>query len=93
LEEVAHKLGTSAESEALKRNILNDFIYLNYADEKQPVYERSIAHNDMERMRRVKKAYDPAGIFDQLWRGGYKLPKEGYESTVASKISSERDEL
>lgn len=76
LEEAAYELGTLAEAEARKRGILNDFIYLNYADGSQPVYERSVTPGDMEKMREIKKAYDPAGIFDRLWRGGYKLPAE-----------------
>ncbi|KAL7786490.1 hypothetical protein V8C43DRAFT_308069 [Trichoderma afarasin] len=76
LEEAAYELGTLAETEARKRDILNDFIYLNYADGSQPVYERSVTPGDMEKMREIKKAYDPAGIFDRLWRGGYKLPVE-----------------
>ncbi|KAM0255738.1 hypothetical protein ACHAQJ_005492 [Trichoderma viride] len=93
LEEMANKLGTSAEAEAQKRNILNSFIYLNYADGKQPFYERSITPYDMERMIRVRKTYDPAGKFDQLWKGGYKLSKDGYRNTMANKISCEHDEL
>ncbi|KAF3066808.1 putative FAD-linked oxidoreductase, partial [Trichoderma lentiforme] len=76
LEEAAYELGTLAETEARKRGILNDFIYLNYADGSQPVYERSVTPGNMEKMREIKKAYDPAGIFDRLWRGGYKLPVE-----------------
>lgn len=76
LEQAAYELGTLAETEARKRGILNDFIYLNYADGSQPVYERSVTPGDMEKMREIKKAYDPAGIFDTLWRGGYKLPVE-----------------
>ncbi|KAL7952436.1 hypothetical protein V8C34DRAFT_319041 [Trichoderma compactum] len=41
LEEAAYELGTLAETEARKRGILYYFIYLNYADGNQPVYERS----------------------------------------------------
>ncbi|KAL7907598.1 hypothetical protein GGI35DRAFT_454455 [Trichoderma velutinum] len=92
LEEAAYELGTLAEIEARKRGILNDFIYLNYADGKQPVYERSITPGDMEKMREVKKAYDPAGIFDKLWRGGYKLPVESHIMSRADE-NSIHDEL
>lgn len=93
LEEAAHELGALAEAEAHKRGILNDFIYLNYADGKQPVYEHSIIPDDMKKMRKVKNAYDPAGMFNKLWRGGYKLPLESHDEVRTDKETSNHDEL
>ncbi|UKZ84028.1 hypothetical protein TrVFT333_011844 [Trichoderma virens FT-333] len=93
LEEAAYELGTLAEAEARKRGILNDFIYLNYADGKQRVYERSITPDDMNKRIEVKKAYDPAGMFDILWRGGYKLPVGSYNKIRADEENSAHDEL
>jgi hypothetical protein len=27
-------------------------------------------------MKQIKRAYDPLGTLDLLWKGGYKLPKD-----------------
>ncbi|KAJ8091247.1 hypothetical protein PM082_024516 [Marasmius tenuissimus] len=67
--------GTWGEEEARRRGILNDFIYLNYANEDQRVYERSVLPQDLNRMRAIRKKYDSSGTFQKLWRGGYKLPQ------------------
>ncbi|ESK86560.1 fad binding domain-containing protein [Moniliophthora roreri MCA 2997] len=83
IEEATNKLGAWAEKEAARRGLLNDFIYLNYANKNQPVYERSMTREDIARMRRTKEMYDSTGIFDKLWRGGFKLPKQEMESKVA----------
>ncbi|KAL7941262.1 hypothetical protein V8C42DRAFT_335237 [Trichoderma barbatum] len=93
LEKAAYELGTLAEAEARKRDILNDFIYLNYADGKQPVYERSITADDMDKMIKVKKAYDQAGILDKLWRGGYKLPVGNHDRVRTDEVINNHDEL
>jgi hypothetical protein len=93
LEEATDKVSAWAEEEARKRGILNDFIYLNYADGKQPVYERAIVPEDMKRMRRVKKTYDTAGTFEELWIGGYKLPEEGNHVSGTGAGTGEHSEL
>lgn len=67
--------GNWAETEARKRGILDKFVYLNYANGKQPVYERSVTAEDLEKMQLIKKTYDPSGTFEKLWKGGFKLPK------------------
>ena len=46
----------------------------------------------MEKMLEVKKAYDPAEIFDRLWRGGYKLPV-GRDYMSQSDADNKHDEL
>ncbi|KAF9024792.1 hypothetical protein BDP27DRAFT_1410908 [Rhodocollybia butyracea] len=45
-----------------QRDIFNDFLYLNYANDEQDVYGRSISNEDLERMREVKGVYDKEGI-------------------------------
>jgi hypothetical protein len=47
----------------------------------------------MERMKQIKKAYDNAGTFDKLWRGGYKLPKDDDHETGTSGSAVEHGEL
>jgi hypothetical protein len=54
---------------------------MNYADGQQPVYERSLSHEEMERMLRVKEEVDSEGLFGGggggkrgLWKGGFRLP-------------------
>lgn len=72
------QFGAWAEAEALNRGLLASYIYLNYANEQQLIYERSVTPNDLNTMRKIQKKYDPSGVFTQLWRGGYKIPQEGY---------------
>ncbi|KAG7094793.1 hypothetical protein E1B28_005608 [Marasmius oreades] len=83
LEENTQKLGAWAESEASRRGLLNEFVYLNYANERQSVYERSVVGEDLVRMQKVKQMYDSDGTFDKLWSGGFKLPKTTFEEPVA----------
>ncbi|KAL0578861.1 hypothetical protein V5O48_003141 [Marasmius crinis-equi] len=85
IEETSDKLVAWAEAEASRRGLLNDFVYMNYANKKQHVYERSVTKGDLTRMRNVKERYDSTGTFNRLWRGGFKLPKE----EVAEHDSSE----
>ncbi len=68
------KLGKMAEKEARKRGVWTDFVYLNYANKEQSVYQHSLAAEDVTRMMQVRDAYDPKRSLEKLWRGGYKLP-------------------
>ena len=74
LKEATHRLGTLAEDEARKRDKLVDFIYMNYANGEQPVYERAVSPEDLDRMLQVRDMYDSKKTFQKLWKGGYKLP-------------------
>lgn len=56
---------------AKQRNLLNRFIYLNYALNTQPVLASFGAEN-VRRMKAVQKKYDPKGLL-KVWKGGYKL--------------------
>lgn len=68
------KLGKLAEKEARKRGVWTDFVYLNYANKDQSVYQHSLAPEYVARMMDVRDAYDPKRSLEKLWRGGYKLP-------------------
>lgn len=68
------KLGKLAEKEARKRGVWTDFVYLNYANKEQDVYQQSLTPEDVTRMMDVRDAYDPKRSLETLWRGGYKLP-------------------
>lgn len=86
MEAAVNELGEWAEAEARKRGLWDDFIYLNYANGKQQVYEHSVTPEDLEKLRMVKMAYDPSGALTRLWKGGFKLPEESMETI-------EKDEL
>ncbi|KAG7089983.1 hypothetical protein E1B28_011606 [Marasmius oreades] len=87
-------LGKWGETEARKRGLLNDFVYLNYANEEQLIYTRSVTKDDLDKMRTVQKKYDPSGMLNKLWRGGYKLPKAGYNGfETSAAVQEEQDGL
>lgn len=68
------ELGKLAEKESRKRGVWTDFVYLNYANKEQNVYQKSLAPEDVTRMIDVRDAYDPKRSLERLWPGGYKLP-------------------
>lgn len=82
-------LAASAEEDARKRDLLDNFIYLNYANARQPVYERSLTRADLDRLQRIRLAYDPLGHFQQYWKGGFKPP----EPEPRQGLPVSRDEL
>ena len=58
----------------LKQNgHLMDFIYLNYADTSQKVFQ-SWGANNVAKLKAVSKKYDPKGVFQKHVPGGFKLP-------------------
>ncbi|KAG7087480.1 hypothetical protein E1B28_013443 [Marasmius oreades] len=77
MKEATNTFGAWGEAEARKRGILDEFVYINYANERQRVYERSVTPEDLDKMQEIQKKYDSSGTFEKLWRGGYKLPKKG----------------
>jgi hypothetical protein len=87
MSEAINNIGSWAEKEGQKRGVLDDFLYLNYANGRQRVYERSVTVPDLERMRQIQRMYDPSGIFDKLWKGGFKVSKKHDEG------QTERDDL
>jgi hypothetical protein len=64
-----------AENEAQARGLFHPYVYMNYAYGGQPVLERSVDEESLRRMWKVKKTYDASAILDELWPGGFKLPK------------------
>ncbi|KAF9260454.1 FAD-binding domain-containing protein [Marasmius fiardii PR-910] len=93
MKQATNTLGSWAEAEARKLGLLDDFIYLNYANEQQRVYERSVTPDDLDRMREIQKTYDASGTYEKLWRGGYKLPKKDYHGSETGAGVGERDDL
>ncbi|KAK1224657.1 hypothetical protein PQX77_012402 [Marasmius sp. AFHP31] len=67
-----------AETEAVRRGLFRPFVYMNYAAGYQNVISRATGKN-LERMLEVKKTYDPDDLLDELWLGGFKLPRQKRE--------------
>lgn len=64
----------AAKSEAKRKGLDNDFIYLNYASEFQdPIGSYGAANKEW--LMKVSKTYDPAQVFQYLQPGGHKLNK------------------
>ena len=61
-----------AEDMAKDRDLLDPFIYMNYAFGGQDVLGSFGAEN-LGRMRKIQSVYDPKGDFAKLWKGGWKL--------------------
>jgi hypothetical protein len=61
-------------AEAQRRNLDNDFVYLNYASEYQdPI--GSYGLKNKQRLMEISKRYDPKQVFQYLQPGGFKLVK------------------
>ncbi|ESK85741.1 fad binding domain-containing protein [Moniliophthora roreri MCA 2997] len=58
--------------QARDRDLLSDFLYMNYARPDQAVFESYGADNHAE-LRAIKQKYDPENVFGRLWPGGWKL--------------------
>lgn len=54
MEEATKKLGKMAEDEARRRELLVDFLYLNYANREQKVFERSLTAENLEKMHKIE---------------------------------------
>ncbi|KAK3328209.1 hypothetical protein B0T19DRAFT_184856 [Cercophora scortea] len=57
---------------ANSRNLGNGFNYINYAEPSQQVFE-SYGKDNLARLRATAKKYDPEALFQNLWRGYFKL--------------------
>ncbi|PGH07714.1 hypothetical protein AJ79_06191 [Helicocarpus griseus UAMH5409] len=62
----------SIRREARSRNMLNDFIYMNYASQFQSVVE-SYGPANQKRLIEVARRYDPSCVFQTLQPGYFKL--------------------
>lgn len=71
---VISKVIETVKTEAKRRSLDNDFVYLNYASEYQdPIGNYGTANK--ERLIKISKKYDPAQVFQRLQPGGFKLIK------------------
>jgi hypothetical protein len=57
---------------AKKRALDHGFVYMNYAETTQDVFAR-YGPDNLQRLRRVAKKYDPNGALQKLWKGYFKL--------------------
>lgn len=55
---------------------LNRYLYLNDADKGQKVFE-SYGRENLERLKVIRKKYDPNGVFTDLMPGGWKVKYAG----------------
>ncbi|KAK3326001.1 hypothetical protein B0H66DRAFT_637348 [Apodospora peruviana] len=60
------------EALAKKRKLYNGFVYMNYAEPSQDVLG-SYGKENLARLRKVARKYDPQGVLQKLWRGYFKL--------------------
>ncbi|KAK4445757.1 hypothetical protein QBC34DRAFT_357681 [Podospora aff. communis PSN243] len=60
------------EDVAKKRGLDHGFVYMNYAETTQDVFARYGSDN-LKRLRKVAKKYDPNGALQKLWKGYFKL--------------------
>lgn len=78
--------------EAKKRNLDNDFVYLNYASEFQdPI--GSYGKKNKERLIQVSTKYDPRQVFQYLQPGGFKLVKGALNTEIPNVSLSRGGEL
>lgn len=54
----------------------NQFIWLNYADKSQNPL-RSYGSNNLRKLRRIARQYDPQEVFQYIVPGGFKLSAAG----------------
>ncbi|KAF2726626.1 FAD binding domain-containing protein [Polyplosphaeria fusca] len=70
--------------EAEKRGLQDEYIYMNYASQYQDVVGGYGAANQ-ERLRSVAKSYDPAGVWQKLQPGYFKLDGAPAKMQVGGK--------
>ncbi|KAI4954752.1 hypothetical protein J4E86_006062 [Alternaria arbusti] len=71
---VIAKIIKLVKAEAKRRNLDNDYVYLNYASEYQdPI--GSYGAKNKQRLMKISKKYDPKQVFQYLQPGGFKLVK------------------
>lgn len=74
VEEAAKALFSGIEADARALNAHHPFIYLNYAAKWQdPI--ASYGCENVERLQRISREVDPAGVFQNMVPGGFKIPQ------------------
>jgi hypothetical protein len=78
----SNSLYETLQAEAVKRDLANDFIYMNYASPWQdPI--ASYGEANKERLKNVANKYDPTGVFQRLQPGYFKLEGAPYGAFAA----------
>ncbi|KAJ7160985.1 hypothetical protein C8R46DRAFT_357519 [Mycena filopes] len=67
-----HEYSEWAEGEVRRRGLHERFMYMNYASGGKDVMGY-IGDENLDRMKQVRQAYDPDGVFRRYWKGGFKL--------------------
>ncbi|KAJ4368693.1 hypothetical protein N0V86_009602 [Didymella sp. IMI 355093] len=81
LNRAASEFMAAAKEEAKKRGLYNRYIYLNYAGPYQNVVP-SYGEENLARLKKIAKKYDPNAVFQKLQPGGYKLEGAPFGETV-----------
>lgn len=72
LETATKALAITISEELGKLGVLDPFVYLNYAGRWQDPIS-GYGNSSVERLKSVKREYDPAGVFAKQVPGGFKL--------------------
>ena len=67
---------------AKERGLHNEFIYLNYATDRQDVLS-GYGGDNLAKMKAAAAKYDPQGVFQKLVPGGYKISAVGGKKVTA----------
>jgi hypothetical protein len=59
------------QEEAMRRNMVNEYLYMNYASQYQDVI--GSYGESTEKLKSVAKKYDPTEVFQKLQPGYFKL--------------------
>jgi hypothetical protein len=68
----AKKTTDLIEKESKKKGLYLNFIFMNDAFKDQNVFA-SYGSKNFEKMKKIAMKYDPEGVFQKLWQGGFKL--------------------
>ena len=60
------------EKMAARKGLLKTFLYLNDAAKDQRPID-SYGHENVQKLKRISREYDPDGVFQTLVKGGFKL--------------------
>lgn len=55
-------------------NVMSPFLYLNYANQEQHVFE-GYPEANVKKMQSIRDKYDPNMVFTELISGGWKVAK------------------
>jgi FAD/FMN-containing dehydrogenase len=73
----SNTLNERLQSDAVKRGLQNDYLYMNYASPWQDAVA-SYGADNKQRLKEVASVYDPTGVFQRLQPGYFKLEGAPY---------------